>query len=109
MTNLTHTFRALMFATLLALSLAGVRAETIVTVATQAELELRIQQAREQDNDGLVVFECDGIIVLTNTIVLTNSILIETNIDEGDAITLVTNTTLIDSIVIDATGHFIAL
>ena len=46
MTQSIRVFRALLFATLLAMSLVGVRAESVVTVATQAELEARIQDDR---------------------------------------------------------------
>lgn len=46
---------------------------TTVTVATHAELESKIREARSNDGDGIVNIECDGILTLTNLITLAHS------------------------------------
>jgi hypothetical protein len=108
---LTHIFgRWLGFGALLLLAQAGVftaRAESIVTLCTQEELQARIDEARDLSGDGLITFDCDGIIVLTNTIVLPFS-LIEIETDPyGESVT--NETELLSTLTLDGTGRFITL
>lgn len=70
-------------------------AVTTVNVCTQAELESKIFQARTNGGDGIVRFNCDGTILLTNTITLHFS-------PPG------TNR-LTNAVLLDATGHSITI
>lgn len=111
MDRLTHIFgRWLGFGALLLLAQAGAftaHSESIVTLCTQEELQARIDEARDlgSGGDGIVTFDCDGIIVLTNSILLTNSIYIEIDPDDGSEIEV--DAGLINEITLDGTGRFI--
>jgi len=83
------------------------RAESVVTLCTQEELLSRIDEARDLSGDGLVIFDCDGVILLTNTIVLPFS-LIEIE-DDGSGGSVTNETALLPTITLDGTGHFITL
>src|SRR5882672_6545858 len=84
-------------------------AASVVTLCTQEELLARIDEARDlaSGGDGIVTFDCDGIIVLTNSIQLTNSIYIE--IDPGDGSQTEVDAGLINEITLDGTGRFISI
>ena len=72
-----------------ALTTSPAHAEAVVTDCTQEELEARILEARENDGDGVVTFDCDGIIHLTNTVFLRYSAETGTNdLGWGNSITL---------------------
>jgi hypothetical protein len=88
-------------------SAPAARAESIVTLCTQEELQARIDEARDLSGDGLVTFECDGVILLTNTIVLPFS-LIEIE-DDGYGGSVTNETPLLPSLTLDGTGRFITL
>ena len=81
----------------LALLLTGgielVQAQSFVTVCTQEELVAAIEEAR--GSDGYVIIDCDGNILITNTIHLTIS-------SDPDNITTT-------NIIIDASDHFVTL
>ena len=102
---------------LLLLSVGGaltVRAESVVTLCTPAELLARIDEARDlgSGGDGIVIFDCDGTIVLTNTIVLTfSSQTFGTNEAYGlIPQTITTNDAPFTNIItLDGTGRFITL
>jgi len=74
-------------------SAVSIRAEVTVDICTQAELELKISQARTNGGDGVVRFNCDGTILLTNTIMLRAS----------------TNSLNTNSIILDASGRSITI
>jgi len=97
---------------LLLLGVAGmfsVRAESVVTLCTQQELQARIDEARDlaSGGDGIVTFDCDGTIVLTNSILLTNSFYI--GIDPYDGSEIIVDAGLSNDILLDGTGRFITL
>lgn len=82
-------------------------AQSVVTECTHAELATRIAEARDTlAGDGLVTFDCDGTIVLTNTIVLPFS-LIEIEMYGNDSIT--NETELLSTLTLDGTGRFITI
>ena len=81
-----------------ALAISPAHAEAVVTVCTQEELEARILEARENEGDGVVTFDCDGVIQLTNTIFLRHYAEIGTN-DPGWG----------NSITLDGTGRGISI
>jgi hypothetical protein len=82
-------------------------AQSVVTECTHAELATRIAEARDLAGDGLVTFDCDGVIVLTNTIVLPFSLIeIETD-GYGESIT--NETELLSMLTLDGTGRFITI
>lgn len=85
------------------------RAESVVTLCTHEELQAMIDEARDLGlgGDGIVLFDCDGTIVLTNSILLTNSIYIEIDPDDGSEIEV--DAGLINEITLDGTGRFITL
>ena len=78
--------------------------QTEVT-CTQEELESRILEARENDGDGVVTFDCDGVIHLTNTIALRHSVSIE--IEDGESVT--NDAGWGNTITLDGTGHSISI
>src|SRR5262245_44797950 len=81
------------------------RGESIVTLCTQEELQARVDEASE--GDGIGLFDCGCVIILTNSILLTNSIYIEIDPDDGSEIEV--DAGLINEITLDGTGRFITL
>lgn len=84
-TRLACCFIVSMLAMLALLSPPAVHAQSFVTECTEEALRAAILEAI--DADGLVVFDCDGIITLTNSISITNEnpgIPIELTFDAAD-------------------------
>ena len=82
-------------------------AQSVVTECIQAELAAKIAAARASSGDGIVTFDCDGVILLTNTIVLPFSLITIGTNGSGGSVT--NETPLASELTLDGTGHFITI